>query len=521
MFDKHVRKTKFHFSVGIFLLIATLISGIATFKSIPYFSYDFVAKELRYFQYSRIVDIYVSNRNVELTTAESVPVLVYHGLTSVDDSDKERGGEGINMPPELFFDQMLALKRDGWSTVSIYDFNDFLAGKKKLPEKSFLLTFDDGRKDSYYPADPILKALDFKATMFVIAGRSLSSRNMNSYSLSTAELQSMIKSGRWDIQSHGKDDHELVDIDDKKSKGHFLSNRLWNIQNNSPEEIADFKSRINTDLVDSKTAIEKYLDVKVVSFAFPFGDFGQDSVNFPESKSIILNSVKSVYPIAFYQIRGEADYSANYPGRDFPLVKRIRVSPEWSPNYLKTLLAGTSEKGLPFQDTFSYYNGWIKMWGFGSISPKEKIMSLGSGASSTGSLVLLDGSYLWKNYKFKSNISLVKGQTFSLFARYMSENDYVSCVFTPEYVRIVHMVNGQKELVIDNRHELGAYSENNEVSITVNGKDVICSVGEQMLVRQDRIENLPEHGGIGFETWDPEKNNSEIIVKAVQVEEIN
>ena len=97
--------------------------------------------------------------------AKSIPVLLYHGIIEKPD--------GENMLIDNFRDQMFALKKAGWQTVSIEDFYKFMKGEKNLPEKSFLLTFDDGRKDSYYPVDPILKALDYNAAMFVISGRSL------------------------------------------------------------------------------------------------------------------------------------------------------------------------------------------------------------------------------------------------------------------------------------------------------------------------------------------------------------
>ena len=69
-----------------------------------------------------------------------------------------------------------------------------MKGEKNLPEKSFLLTFDDGRKDSYYPVDPILKALDYRAIMFVISGRSLGDeKEVSPFYLSSSELKRMQK----------------------------------------------------------------------------------------------------------------------------------------------------------------------------------------------------------------------------------------------------------------------------------------------------------------------------------------
>src|SRR3990167_8963661 len=101
--------------------------------------------------------------------AKSIPVLLYHGI--IENAD------GSNILLEDFKNQMFALKKAGWQTVNIEDFYAFMRGEKQVPDKSFLLTFDDGRKDSYYPVDPILKALNYRATIFVITGRSLVEKN--------------------------------------------------------------------------------------------------------------------------------------------------------------------------------------------------------------------------------------------------------------------------------------------------------------------------------------------------------
>ena len=80
--------------------------------------------------------------------AKSVPVLLYHGV--VDKSD------GANILPEDFKNQMFVLKKAGWQTITLDDFYAFMRGEKQVPDKSFLLTFEDGRKDSHYPVDPLL-----------------------------------------------------------------------------------------------------------------------------------------------------------------------------------------------------------------------------------------------------------------------------------------------------------------------------------------------------------------------------
>ncbi len=81
------------------------------------------------------------NSQSNSTLALSVPVLLYHGI--VPESDR------FSITEEVFKDQMFALKKAGYSTITLNEFYGFIHEGKSLPDKSFLLTFDDGRLDSY------------------------------------------------------------------------------------------------------------------------------------------------------------------------------------------------------------------------------------------------------------------------------------------------------------------------------------------------------------------------------------
>src|SRR3989344_3875806 len=60
------------------------------------------------------------------------------------------------------------LMNAGFNTIGGDELNAFMRGEKMLPARSFVITFDDGRKDSYYPVDPLLDVLGYKALVFVI-----------------------------------------------------------------------------------------------------------------------------------------------------------------------------------------------------------------------------------------------------------------------------------------------------------------------------------------------------------------
>jgi peptidoglycan/xylan/chitin deacetylase (PgdA/CDA1 family) len=442
--------------------------------------------------------------------ASSVPVLLYHGV--IEESNWVP--DEVNVRFDDFREQMMLLKSLGYETVSLDDFLAFVNGEKNLPEKSFLLTFDDGRKDSYYTVDPILKALGYQAVMFTITGRSLDQdKRANTFHLDEVELEKMAGSGRWDIESHTKNGHDLEAIDAVGTGGHFLSNKLWLKYEGRLETNEEYQKRIENDLLASKTDIEKKLGRPVKAFAYPFGDFGLGSVNFSESQNVILPLVQKIFPYSFYQAR-ESDYAGNYPNRQF-LLKRLTVNSEISPEKLATALMNSQEKiGQSFEDRFQKDNGWMEGWGKRQF--KDGLMLTGPTDSEDSSLTFLNGTYLWRNYTFESEVQLIKGRAFALLARYQDGNDYASCDFGENELSINEHRDGVDYTLAQIPFSSQIFFSQAKTGISVNDQDIACLVGGKSVLNATLNSKLSQ-GGIGFKTWDNQLFNSELLVKKVNV----
>ncbi len=59
------------------------------------------------------------------------------------------------------------LFKSGYQTLTLYDISDWIEGNKKLPKKAVCITLDDGHRDNYINAFPILKKYGFNATVFI------------------------------------------------------------------------------------------------------------------------------------------------------------------------------------------------------------------------------------------------------------------------------------------------------------------------------------------------------------------
>ena len=358
MAEFNLKMIKIFFVVVISMLILAMTSGMNILRGSKSFDSRKLKMEADFIKYKRALAAQAENgTNPEAANAQSaksVPVLLYHGVVA----DLNWKGDDTNISLNNFKDQMFALKKAGYQTITFQEFFDFVKNGKEIPQKSFLLTFDDGRKDSYYPVDPILKALDMNAVMFVITGNSLDPKTSDkNFYLDENELQEMKRKGRWELESHGDFDHNWEKISKDDQKGHFLSNRLWLSAEKRLETEDEAKTRILKDLADSKMKLEKYFGEKVLGFAYPFNDYGQEAVNFPDSQNFIKENIGSVYPLTFVQVSGDEGIE-NYPEKGNLFAKRIDANEGVKSSDLLRILDQNGEKTLPYADSFWENRGW-------------------------------------------------------------------------------------------------------------------------------------------------------------------
>ncbi len=90
-----------------------------------------------------------------------VAVLGYHDLS------ENESETAMRMHTSKFRKQMAALRQLGITVISLEDFLAWKRGAKAIPEKSILLTFDDGWKSVYTDALPILKEFGYPFTLYL------------------------------------------------------------------------------------------------------------------------------------------------------------------------------------------------------------------------------------------------------------------------------------------------------------------------------------------------------------------
>jgi peptidoglycan/xylan/chitin deacetylase (PgdA/CDA1 family) len=203
------------------------------------------------------------------SSAGTVPVLVWHGIDEARD--------GYSTSRRAFARQLTLLKRLGYTAISTRQWADFRAGRGAgLPAKPILLTFDDGRLDSYRGADRILEREGMRAAMFVITGQI---DRRSPFYLTWAELHRMADSGRWDIEPHAHQGHGQITVaPDGRQAGFYAARRYTRSQGR--ETLAAWEARVSSDLFTLRDRFAAQ-GFRPHAFAVPYGDYGQRAANDP------------------------------------------------------------------------------------------------------------------------------------------------------------------------------------------------------------------------------------------------
>ena len=249
--------------------------------------------------------------------AERIPVLMYHRI-----------GEALNeweqkycISPDNFTAHMRALADKGYKACSANDFFDWLMGTTQLPDKSLLITFDDGYLGVFEHGLPVLKALEWPAAMFLVSGL-------------------IGKNDSWcQRENPSQETYPLMGVEEiltMRTQGFSFYSHSRSHPDLSQHEV----SELTDELKGSREDLEQLLDDPIDYIAYPYGRYND----------LVLESVKK----AGYQAAFSEQPGFNRPGVDPYRIRRIDVFGTDSPAMLiRKVSLGTNDGS--WQHTLRYY----------------------------------------------------------------------------------------------------------------------------------------------------------------------
>lgn len=100
---------------------------------------------------------------------QTVPVLLYHHIQPLGEA-KKQGHASLTIDTTVFEQQARYIVDQGYLTLSAQELVTALLGKVEVPEKSIILTFDDGYADWYTYLYPLLKKYQIHANLMISSG---------------------------------------------------------------------------------------------------------------------------------------------------------------------------------------------------------------------------------------------------------------------------------------------------------------------------------------------------------------
>ncbi len=184
-----------------------------------------------------------------VNTNASVVVLCYHRF-----EENARPNDPLAIRPDEFEKQMGELKDAAFTVIPMQDFIMWRRGEKSIPEKSCIVTIDDGYRSGYEKAWPILKKFNYPFTMFIYTNYVKGQPNAGGQSLAWGELAEMRDAGV-DIQSHTVS-HTNLRLKSGKYQKPFPTYEAW----------------LKHEMADSKAMLEQKLGIAVNCLAYPYGN---------------------------------------------------------------------------------------------------------------------------------------------------------------------------------------------------------------------------------------------------------
>lgn len=171
-------------------------------------------------------------------------MLTFH---SVDDQSSV-----ISFSPRLFKDGLARLREHGYHTIDLMDAVGMVQRREMFPERCFVITFDDGYRNAYSEAFPVLQQSGMSATVFLTVGETLTSGSSRLPSQSGRDMLS------WD------EIREMHATGSIRFGAHTLTH---------PDLTKLPAGRVEAEVRDSKSLIEDALGTPVVCFAYPYGRY--------------------------------------------------------------------------------------------------------------------------------------------------------------------------------------------------------------------------------------------------------
>jgi biofilm PGA synthesis lipoprotein PgaB len=211
-------------------------------------------------------------------------VLSYHDVQDVVPKDLAAGQTAVST--ENLIKQFDWLQDNGYHVVNVQALFDAQVAKKKLPEKSVLLTFDDGYASVFEKVFPLLKRYHYPAVIGLVGswmespvarGQAPAGLPVNKL-LTWKQIASMQRSGLVEVASHSYDLHRGILGNPQGNEQPVGVTRSYSPVTNTYEGDRAYEARIRSEMRLSSLTIANRTGVRPRVMVWPYGEFNRPMV---------------------------------------------------------------------------------------------------------------------------------------------------------------------------------------------------------------------------------------------------
>ncbi|SAI58287.1 polysaccharide deacetylase [Bordetella ansorpii] len=247
-----------------------------------------------------------------MKNAPSVPVLMYHHVTPKYSR--------LSVRSKGFESQIAGLARKGYTSLTARQYADYLNGVP-VPEKSVLITFDDGYLDNWVHAHPILQRYGMHAVLFVItqwigdgpvrphAGQGLPLPASPDHAGCTA----LVEAGRYDeVALRWSELRAMQEAGTFEIHSHTHTHTRWDKVCGS--DVAAKRRHVAEELATSKALLEQHLGPVSDHLCWPQGYFDADYV--AEARAAGFRHLYTTDAYGLNKPGGDPGHIYRFPMRD-------------------------------------------------------------------------------------------------------------------------------------------------------------------------------------------------------------
>jgi len=213
----------------------------------------------------------------------ALTVLNYH---DVHDDIRDAGPSDIDA---ISTDHLIAhfdwLRANGFHVVSLEDVVQAMHGRRRLPDKAVLLTFDDGMLSFYTRVYPLLRAYRYPA-LFAVENSWMDQRDGESFDyngeqcgrecfVSWAQVREMQASGLVEIASHTYDLHRGIIANPQGNKLPAAAYLAYDGKHGGYENEQTYRVRVRADFMRSADEIQHETGRRPRAIVWPYGAYSK------------------------------------------------------------------------------------------------------------------------------------------------------------------------------------------------------------------------------------------------------